>query len=61
MKYKLKFSNDAAKDLDELFEYIFLTLSAPQAAEKLLVEIERQIRDLTTHPFILVNGNIFRN
>jgi len=52
MKYNLKFSYEAEKDLGELFEYIFLTLSAPQAAEKLLAEIERQIRDLTNHPFM---------
>jgi len=52
MKYDLKFSREAENDLDGLFEYISLTLFAPQAAKKLFAEIERQIRNLTSHPFM---------
>ena len=52
MRYNLKFSKEAENDLDGLFEYISLTLSAPQAAKKLLAEIEWQIRNLTDHPFM---------
>ena len=52
MKYSLKFSREAESDLDGLFEYISFTLFAPQAAKKLLAEIEKQICCLTNHPFM---------
>ena len=52
MKYKLKFSKEAGNDLDGLFEYISLTLYAPQAAKELLAEIEKRVRNLTNHPFM---------
>ncbi len=50
--YKLKFSQEAAKDLDNLYEYISVTLSAAKAASDLMLEIERKIYMLKEQPFI---------
>lgn len=33
MKYKIKYSPEALKDLDEIWEYILLELANPDAAE----------------------------
>jgi toxin ParE1/3/4 len=50
--YKLKFSMEAAKDLDDLYEYISVTLSATKAATDLMFEIERKISILKEQPFM---------
>ena len=50
MKYKIIFSKQAAEDLDETFEYIILTLKAPQAAKNLMSKIDKDINRLKDFP-----------
>lgn len=50
--YKLKFAKEAAKDLDEVYEYIFVTLSATKVATDLMWEIEKMIQLLKEQPYM---------
>lgn len=50
MTYDLIFSPEFAKDLNDAFEYISLTLSNEQAAKKLMKEIDNAIMNLKTMP-----------
>lgn len=52
MKYKIIFSKQASEDLEGTFEYIFLTLKAPQAAKNLMSKIETEINRLKDFPKI---------
>ncbi|WP_425057881.1 hypothetical protein SCACP_24470 [Sporomusa carbonis] len=49
--YRLQFTPKAEEDLDEIYEYIFGTLSAPVAANKLADNIEKAILRLKEYPF----------
>ena len=50
MNYKLIFSPEFTKDLNDTFNYISLTLSNEQAAKKLMKEIDTAIMNLKTMP-----------
>ena len=50
MNYKLIFSPEFIKDLNDTFDYISLTLSNEQAAKKLMKEIDNAIMNLKTMP-----------
>lgn len=50
-KYRLKFTPIAEDDLDEIFRYVDEQLVAPQAADNLLDELERQIMRLCDFPY----------
>lgn len=50
MKYKLIFSPAFTRDLDNTFAYISQTLIAPQAAKKLMKEIDASIMNLKEFP-----------
>lgn len=52
MAYRLRFAGEAARDLDETFDYIRNTLSAPKAAENLMLEIENAISGLKENPYL---------
>lgn len=49
-KYKIIFSKQSFEDLDETFEYIALTLKAPNAAKNLMSKIEKEIDMLKNFP-----------
>jgi len=49
--YNLKFTLKAEEDLDEIYGYIFGTLSATIAADKLVDHIEKAIMRLKEYPF----------
>lgn len=49
--YMLRFTRHAARDLDELFQYITYDLEVPQAAKELMNEIEASISNLQEFPF----------
>lgn len=48
----MSFSKDLEKNLEEIFEYIFYTLSAPISAKRLLKEIDDNIVKLKTFPYM---------
>ena len=48
MTYKLIFSKEAANDIDELFQYISVSLFSPIAAKNLMREIDNAISLLKT-------------
>lgn len=50
-RYGLKFTPIAEDDLDSIFQYIGDELSAPQAADDLMDEIERQTMRLRDFPY----------
>ena len=50
MKYKLKFSKQAAADLGETFDYISLTLKAKTAAKNLMCKMDKAINTLREFP-----------
>ncbi len=50
--YQIRYTPLAYQDLDEIDSYISETLHNPQAAEKLLNEMETSINRLKTHPLI---------
>ena len=52
MTYKLIFSKEAANDIDELFQYISVSLFSPIAAKNLMREIDNAISLLKTQPFM---------
>ncbi len=49
MSYKVLLTNDAAKDLDEIFNYIHLN-DSPSSAEYVLNQIENAIDSLSHYP-----------
>lgn len=49
--YCLKVTPKAEEDLDEIYGYIFGTLSAAMAADKLVDHIEKAIMRLKEYPF----------
>lgn len=49
-KYKLIFSPEFTKDLDNTFAYISQMLVAPKAAKKLMKEIDESIMNLKAFP-----------
>jgi len=49
--YRLEFTSKAEDDLDEIYGYIFGTLSAASAADKLVDHIEHAIMRLKEYPF----------
>ncbi len=49
--YQIKFTNNARKDLEEIFDYIAVTLKAPDTALKLIDEVETAVNTLTAMPF----------
>jgi len=52
IKYNLQFTKEAELDLDECFDYIKITLKAPEAALNLMKEIESSINLLMEYPFM---------
>lgn len=52
MKYRLIFAPEFTRDLDEIFEYISCTLSAPLAAENQMAKIDKAITALKTMPYM---------
>jgi len=50
-KYKLKITQLAQEDLDEIFLYISENLHAPMAANNLMDEIENSIKSLCLFPY----------
>jgi len=50
LKYKVIISEAAQKDIDSIFEYIYLTLSAPKAADRISSNIARSILNLRAFP-----------
>ena len=52
MKYKLNFSIEAEKDLNDLFEYILTELEAPQAANNFMASVEKKVANLKEQPFM---------
>jgi len=50
-KYSLKFTPKAEEDLDQIYGYIFNTLCAENAANKLIDKIEKEILRLKEFPF----------
>ncbi|MCL2109540.1 MAG: type II toxin-antitoxin system RelE/ParE family toxin [Oscillospiraceae bacterium] len=50
-KYTIILSDDALADIDGLFRYISVELSAPQAAQNLMAKIKSKIKTLQTQPF----------
>ncbi len=52
MTYKIRFSKDAERDLDELFEYIKTKLAAPKASFDMMTEIEQKIGLLAEQPLM---------
>lgn len=51
IRYRVKFTAIAEVDLDEIFQYIAVQLSAPDAAVSLLDEMEEQISRLCDFPY----------
>lgn len=51
IKYNLQFAKPAEKDMEDVFEYIYLTLSAPEAAKNLMHKMENQISCLSDFPY----------
>jgi toxin ParE1/3/4 len=49
MSYKVLLTNDAAQDLDDIYEYIYLN-DSPGKAEYVFMQIEKAINNLTTFP-----------
>ena len=49
--YRVKFTPLAVNDLDNIYQYIFRTLNAPKAAEKLIEEIEQKVKRLAYMPY----------
>jgi len=49
MSYKVLLTNDAAQDLDGIYEYIYLN-DSPGKAEYVFMQIEKAIDNLTTFP-----------
>ncbi len=49
MSYKVFLTNDAAKDLDDIYEYIYV-YDSPGKAEYVLNQIEKAIHNLKTFP-----------
>ena len=52
MKYKLQYSPEALKDLDDAWEYILLELCNPDAAERIVTMILNTVDLLCEQPFI---------
>lgn len=52
MTYKLIFSPQFEEDLDNTFSYIQNKLTAPQAAKKLMSEIDKRITAAAENPFM---------
>lgn len=50
--YKIRYTPLAYEDLDEIDTYISETLLNPQAAENLLDEMEKSIRQLEQFPYV---------
>ena len=50
MKYKIKYSPEALKDLDEIWEYILLELANPGAAEDVVDRMLDTIEALEDFP-----------
>jgi len=50
-EYSLNFTSKAEADLDEIYAYIANDLLAPDAAERLMNEIESRIMRLKTFPY----------
>ncbi len=50
MKYKIKYSPEALKDLDEIWEYILLELANPDAAENIVNKMLDTIEALEDFP-----------
>ncbi len=49
MSYNVLLTNDAAQDLDDIYEYIYLN-DSPGKAEYVFMQIEKAIDNLTTLP-----------
>ena len=49
MSYNVLLTNDAAQDLDDIYEYIYLN-DSPGKAEYVFMQIEKAIDNLTTFP-----------
>ncbi len=49
MSYKVLLTNEAAKDLDEIFDYVYLK-DSPSSAEYVLKQIEDAIANLSHFP-----------
>lgn len=49
MEFKVRFTDDAARDLEELYEFIS-THDSPSAADPVLTKIEKAIQDLRALP-----------
>lgn len=52
MMYKLIFSPQFTRDINDAFEYISNTLSSPNAAKKLMSEIDRSISNTASEPYL---------
>jgi toxin ParE1/3/4 len=50
-RYRVKFTPIAEDDLEQIFEYISGELSAPQAAQNLMGDLERGIMGLRDFPY----------
>lgn len=50
-KYELKVTPAAESDLDHIYEYISENLSAPMAAQRLMDDIEKEIKSLRSSPY----------
>lgn len=52
MMYNIIFAPQFKRDLDETFEYISNSLASPQAAKKLMSEIDSSIVRTTDEPYL---------
>ena len=50
MKYSVHITPAAERDLDRTMDYISLILKNPEAADRLLTEVEKQINSLSVFP-----------
>ena len=60
--YRYEFSPLAEWDLNDIFDYISLELSSPQAAERLIDNIQKAIEQVCVFPFSrsLVSNKVLR-
>lgn len=52
MNYKLIFAPSFENDIDKTFEYISKNLNAPQAAKKLMADIDRKFSFAAENPYM---------
>ena len=51
LKYKVIIADDAQKDIDELFTYIYNVLGTARSAERIVTQIVKSINSLCIFPY----------